>query len=128
MNSADGPAVSVMMLVYNTRRYVEAAVRSILDQTWTDFELILIDDGSNDGSEEILRRLAAEDARIRLVSRENRGIVASRNEAVGLARGRFIAVMDSDDLSRPDRLARQVEYLDANPDCVLVCCQMSTLR
>ena len=118
------PAVSIMMLVYNTERYVGDAVRSILGQTHGDFELIVIDDGSTDRSPEILRGFAAEDGRIRLVSRPNRGIAASRNEALALSRGRYVAVMDSDDVSRPDRIAKQVGYLDANPDCVLVCCQM----
>lgn len=121
------PIISVMMLVYNTRRFVEAAARSILNQSFGDFELIVIDDGSTDGSTAILRRLAEEDRRIRLVSRKNCGITASRNEAVSLARGRFVAIMDSDDLAHPERLARQSAYLDAHPECVLVCSQMQLI-
>jgi glycosyltransferase involved in cell wall biosynthesis len=114
------PAVSVCMPVYNTERYVAEAVESTLGQTFGDFEFIIIDDGSTDGSGEVLARYAAQDGRIRLFRRENRGIVASRNEGLGLATGEMIAVIDSDDVALPDRLAIQVGYLRAHPECVAV--------
>jgi glycosyltransferase involved in cell wall biosynthesis len=108
------------MTVYNTRRYVAEAVESVLGQTFADFEFVIIDDGSNDGSTAILKQFAARDARIRLVSRPNTGIVAAANEGIGLARGRYLARMDSDDVCLPRRLELQVKYLDEHPECVVV--------
>ncbi|MDB5294888.1 MAG: glycosyl transferase family 2 [Phycisphaerales bacterium] len=114
------PRVSVLMPVYNAGRYVRATVESLLAQTFADFELIAIDDGSKDDSAAVVREMAATDARIRFTSRENRGVVRTRNELADLARGEFMAVNDADDLSMPDRLAKQVAYLDAHPECVMV--------
>ena len=114
------PRVSVLMPVYNAERYVRATIESLLGQTFADFELVAIDDGSTDGSAAVVRELAARDARIRFSSRENRGVVRTRNELVEQARGAYLAVNDADDLSMPDRLAKQVAYLDAHPDCVLL--------
>ena len=118
--AAAAPTVSVVMTVYNTERYLAQAVESILAQTYRDFEFIIIDDGSTDGSTAILRESAARDARIRLVSRPNTGIAKAANEGIGLARGKYLARMDSDDCSVPHRFERQVAYLDAHPECVVV--------
>lgn len=107
------PRVSVLMPVFNTAAYVHEAVRSICEQQFSDFEFIIIDDGSVDGSAEILRSFAESDQRIELTLRPNRGLVATRNELLETARGELIAWMDSDDLCSPDRLSRQVELLDA---------------
>ena len=98
---ADAPTVSVVMTVYNTERYVGEAVDSVLAQTFPDFEFIIVDDGSTDRSASILRDRAARDRRIRLVSRPNTGIVRAANEGIELAAGRYIARMDSDDVSLP---------------------------
>ena len=106
--------------MYNVARYVRAAVSSIISQTFTDFELIIIDDGSTDGSLTILKEMAAGDARIRLISRANTGYVVALNEGLALARGEFIARMDADDISLPARFDKQVAYLRHNPDCVLL--------
>ena len=114
------PSVSICMPVYNTKRYVAEAVESILAQTFGDFEFIIIDDGSTDGSRAILERYAKQDDRIRLISRPNTGIVGARNEALGLARGELIAVMDSDDVALPERFEVQVAYLREHPECVVV--------
>ena len=114
------PAVSVLMPVYNAECYIGEAVESILAQTFADFELIIIDDGSTDGSLAILERLAALDGRIRLVSRENRGLVATLNELLGMARGDLIARMDADDAAIPERFAWQVEFLRDRPEVVCV--------
>jgi glycosyltransferase involved in cell wall biosynthesis len=114
------PLVSVVVPVYNTERYISDTIESILKQTFTDFELIIIDDGSKDSSPEILQKLAAKDSRIRLTLRENRGIVRTRNDLLEQCRGKYMAVNDSDDLSMPDRLAKQVAYLESHPDCVLL--------
>ncbi len=108
------------MTVYNTARYLREAVESILTQTFTDFELIVIDDGSKDQSPAILREYAVRDPRVKVTSRPNTGVVRAAMEGIDRARGRYIARMDSDDRSLPERFARQVAYLDANPDCVLL--------
>ncbi len=104
-----------MMAAYNTREYVEDAVRSVLAQTFTDFELLIIDDGSTDGTGELLQALARLDDRIRLTRRPNVGIVTTRNELLGMASGEFVAVLDSDDLAPPRRLEMSVDYLRTHP-------------
>ncbi len=114
------PSISVCMPVYNSKRYVAAAIESILNQTLGDFEFLILDDGSTDGSMEILERYAARDSRIRLWNRPNKGLAPTMNELLDEAQGEFIARMDSDDISLPDRFELQATYLRANPDCVLV--------
>ena len=121
------PTVSVCMPVYNAEQYVRQAAESVLTQTFADFEFIIIDDGSTDGSRPILEELARRDPRIRLISRPNTGYTKALNEALGLARGTYVARMDADDLSLPERFARQVEYLQAHPDCVLVGSRIMTI-
>jgi len=114
------PLVSTLMSVYNGQRFLEPAVRSILAQTMTDHELIVVDDGSTDGSLAILQSIADTDARLRVVTRANTGIAIALNEGFALARGRYIAKMDADDVSLPDRFALQVAYLDTHPDVAVV--------
>lgn len=114
--SDTAPQVSVLMPVYNGARYLRAAVDSILSQTLRDFELIAVDDGSTDGSGSLLADYQAQDARLRLLRQpSNQGIVAALNLGLQQARGEFIARMDCDDISHPDRLARQVAFLQAHP-------------
>lgn len=114
------PLVSVCLPVYNSEAYVAEAVESILQQTFSDFECIIIDDGSSDRSLEILRPYAAQDSRITIISQENRGQPATRNRMLHMARGEFIAVMDADDIALPDRLAGQTAFLQAHPQVVWV--------
>ncbi|WP_169981013.1 glycosyltransferase family 2 protein [Tautonia rosea] len=114
------PCISVLMPAYNAERYVEQAVRSVLGQTFTDFEFLIINDGSTDQTGAILERLAEEDERIRLVSRPNTGYVAALNEMIGMARASLLARMDADDVALPERFERQVAYLQAHPDCLVV--------
>src|SRR4051794_6460824 len=114
------PAVSIIMAVYNAEEFLAAAVESILAQTFRDFEFIVIDDGSTDRSAELLRKYAEKDNRLRLISRPNKGLTASLNEGVQLARGELIARMDADDVARADRLQIQVDYLRAHPEVVLL--------
>lgn len=121
------PLLSVLMPVYNSEKYLAAAVQSILTQTFTDFELIVVDDGSTDTSPQILRKFAHADQRVRLISRPNTGYVVALNEALALARGQLIARMDGDDVCAPHRFAVQIDYLRANPDCVLVGSQVITM-
>ena len=116
--------ISVLMPVFNGAPYLERALRSILDQTERDFELIVIDDGSTDGSLAILRRFAAGDARVRLVSRANRGLVATLNEMLALARAPFLARMDADDIAEPLRFERELQALAADPSLVAVGCSV----
>lgn len=112
--------VSVIMPAYNAEKYIEAAIRSVLRQTWTEFELLVIDDCSRDSTAEITERLAAEDGRITLLrSAENVGVSAGRNRGVQEARGEWIAFLDSDDLWRADKLERQLALLKRHPDAVL---------
>ena len=114
------PKISVIMPVYNARQYINASIDSILNQTFTDFEFIIINDGSTDGTTEILEEYAKKDSRIHLVSRENKGLVASLNEGLDLATAPLIARMDADDIAMSNRLSEQVSYLDEYPDVVCV--------
>lgn len=118
------PLISVCMPVYNAGRYVAQAVESILAQTLGDFEFLILDDGSTDDSLAVLRGYEARDSRIRLTTRPNKGLAPTLNELVDQARGEFLARMDADDIALPERFARQVEYLRAHPDCVLVGCRV----
>ncbi len=112
------PLISVVMPVYNGQRYLREAVKSITTQTHGDFEFIVIDDGSTDDSPAILRTFAKEDARIRIISRPNTGLVGALNDGFAEARGQLIARMDADDISLPQRLERQLRFLKDTPDCV----------
>jgi glycosyltransferase involved in cell wall biosynthesis len=113
------PIVSVVITAFNRERYIEQAVSSILDQTFQDFELIIVDDGSTDSTLERLARFS--DPRIRLVEHgQNRGIPAARNSGLEAAEGKFIAWLDSDDIALPHRLNRQINYLGRNQDIAMV--------
>jgi hypothetical protein len=106
------------MTVYNGREHVEEAARSILDQTFDDLELVVVDDGSTDGSADLVRGLG--DERVRVFSQGNKGLAAALNAGIAHARGELVARMDADDVSHPDRLRRQVELLRARPDVAVV--------
>lgn len=110
------PAVSVLMTVYNREKYLSEAVESILNQTFTDFEFVIVDDGSTDRSLAILKKFAKLDKRIILLQNEtNQGIVKSVTTGIHNCHGQFIARMDSDDVSLPTRLKKEYEYLTAHP-------------
>lgn len=110
------PLVSVVMPAYNSAGYIEPAIRSILDQTYPFIELIVVDDASTDETTSIIQRLS-DDKRIIVATNEtNLGIVHSRNKGISMAQGAFIAIMDSDDISLPDRLERQVSYMQKHPE------------
>jgi glycosyltransferase involved in cell wall biosynthesis len=114
------PRISVVLAVFNGADYIVEAVDSILAQTYRDFELLVIDDGSTDQTRTILAPLAARDPRLRVLPEPHRGLVGSLNHGIKIARGNLIARMDADDAALPGRFAAQVAYLDANPDCVVV--------
>lgn len=120
MSKSKEPTVTVVLPVYNGEQYLHAAIDSVLSQTFTDFELMLLDDGSTDGSLRIMESYASNDERCVVLTRENRGLVATLNEGIARARGRYIARMDADDIALPERLALQVAYLNANKSCVCV--------
>lgn len=115
-----GPRISCLMPVYNGERFLAEAVDSILAQTMGDFELVVVNDGSTDRTAEILARYAGADPRVRVVDRPNGGIVAALNTGLAVCRGEFVARMDADDVSLPERFAFQTAYLDRHPGCVLV--------
>jgi glycosyltransferase involved in cell wall biosynthesis len=112
------PLVSVVFPVYNGVRWLRIAVDGILNQTLKDFELIIIDDGSTDGSFEVLKRYR--DSRIRLYHQENQGMTKTFNKGLGLAKGKYIARQDADDISEPRRFEKQVNFLEAHPEVALV--------
>lgn len=115
----DQPRVTVVMPVFNGDRYLHDAMKSILGQTLTDFEFLLIDDGSFDNSAAIISSF--NDSRIRLVKNErNMGLPYTRNRGIELAAGSYIAFLDCDDIAEPTRLEKQVAFLEANPDFGLV--------
>jgi len=108
------------MPVRNSCRYVARAIRSVRRQTVRDWELLIFDDGSSDGSRDILQRYASRDARIRLFLNEHKGYVTWLNEGLREARGALWARMDADDVALPRRFEKQVAYLRQHPDCVVV--------
>lgn len=117
----DGPALSVVMPVLNQLRFIDASVESILGQSFCDFEFVILDDGSTDGSLERLRHWAARDGRIRLLENgSSSGPVPSSNRVVAESRAPLVARMDGDDVAHPDRLRRQMDLLRERPDVILV--------
>ena len=114
----DPPRVTVLMSVYNGEKHLRQAVESILAQTFTDFEFLIINDGSTDGTRDILQSYT--DERLRILDQDNRGLVRSLNTGLRLARGQYVARMDADDVSHPTRLELQIQVLDSNPNIHLV--------
>lgn len=107
------------MPVWNGERYLAEAIRSILSQTFREFEFIILDDGSTDRTPEILEEFAALDSRIRIIPLEHEGIVTALNRGVAESRAQWIARMDADDVSHPERLARQWAAVEKNPRAIL---------
>jgi len=120
MADAVSVPITVLLAVYNGQQYLRAAVESVLSQTFTQFEFLIIDDGSTDGSLNILREYARADGRIRLVTRPNKGLTVTLNEGISLAKGEYLARMDADDICMPRRFERQLGYMKDHPECVLV--------
>lgn len=114
------PRVSVFIASYNGERFVESSVRSVLGQTYRDLELVVVDDGSRQPTLDILRRLASEDPRLRLIESAHRGQIGTLNHAIAACRGELLARLDHDDDCLPERIARQVAYMDANADAVAI--------
>jgi glycosyltransferase involved in cell wall biosynthesis len=109
------PAVSVLLPVRNAQATLDGALRSLWNQTWTDFEVVAVDDGSTDASGAVLRRHARGERRLRVLAGNARGLVPALEQARAATAAPLLARMDADDLCHPDRLSRQVRYLDAHP-------------
>ena len=117
--SKTDPKVTVLMPVYNGEKYLNQAIDSILTQTFSDFEFLIIEDGSTDQSAEIIKSYS--DSRIKLVCNDkNLKLAATLDKGLELSRGEYVARMDCDDISLRERLERQVEYLNSNNDICLV--------
>lgn len=112
------PRVSIVIPTYNRADMVVECLESVFTQTYTDYEVIVVDDGSTDNTEEILKPYHA---RIKYIRHENKGNAAARNSGLDIAKGELIAFLDSDDLWMPDKLRRDVDYLDSQPDVDMVC-------
>jgi len=114
------PAISVLLPVFNAERYLGAALESVLAQTFTDFECVIVDDGSTDTSPTILAQYAAHDGRIRIIRQKNLGIVAALNRGLADCRAPLVARMDADDVCHPARLQHQIHFMHARPDVAVV--------
>lgn len=112
------PAISVILPVYNGLPYLIDSINSVLAQSFEDFELIIINDGSTDNSEMVVKKIS--DSRVRYEYQRNQGLAAALNKGVQLAKGKFIARLDQDDLMLNTRLAKQMEYLESQPNCAMV--------
>ena len=127
MNTA--PKISLIMSVYNGEDYLRDAIESVLNQTFRDFELIVINDCSTDSTGEILNRFAQLDERIKVHTNEvNLRLPLSLNKAIALAQGKYIARMDADDICLPERLEKQYEFMENNPKVALSSCRFMTLK
>lgn len=115
------PLVSVVMLTYKRADIVPVAIESILAQTFKDYEFIILNDGSPDNTDEVIEKYLKQDSRIRYYKNDrNRGIAYSRNRVTALARGKYVMIMDDDDESLPERMQKQVEFLEKNPHITVV--------
>ncbi len=116
LTNGPAPLVSVVIIVYNGEAYVGTAIESVLAQSFADFELIVVDDGSTDGTRAVVARYEALDPRVRVVHRTNGGLSAARNSGITASQGTWLAFLDCDDWWTPEKLERQVSALRAAPD------------
>src|SRR3989338_1603458 len=113
------PKVSVIIASYNHEDYVGEAIQSVLDQSFQDFEIVIVDDASTDNSVEKIKKF--KDKRIKLiVSKENKGQFVSTNQAILTSKGKYVSILNSDDAYLPNKLKVQTEFLDARPTCAAV--------
>lgn len=120
MTQSDHPTISVILPFYNAIEWLRVSVESILAQSFRDFELLAIDDKSTDGSPEMLRKYFSRDPRLRIITNPEKGFLNALNHGISLARGRYIARMDADDIAWPARLQKQFDYMEAHPECVVL--------
>ena len=119
MHNKHNDLVSVIMPVYNGEPFLQAAIASIVEQTYQNIELLVLDDGSTDSSSEIVLQFTQKDPRIKLISRPNRGLGATLNELISLASSEYIARMDSDDISELNRIETQLSLIKSDKNCVM---------
>ena len=113
----NNPLVSVIIPCYNAEKYVEEAVRSIMTQRYKNIEILVTEDCSTDNTLKILKNLEKEDSRIKVIqNKKNLKIVKSLNNMINIAQGKYIARMDADDISLPERIEKQVRFMEENPD------------
>jgi glycosyltransferase involved in cell wall biosynthesis len=117
------PIISVILPVYNAEKYIEEAINSILEQTYQNFELIIINDGSNDASLNVINRYKNNN-KVKIVTQENMGLIFTLNKGIDLAKGQYIARMDADDIAHPERFEKQLSLFGSNPN--LGVCSAST--
>ena len=126
------PLVSVIMSVYNGEKYLVQAIDSILNQTYQNFEFIIIDDCSTDNSSHILQEYAKKDSRIKIIKKEKnigiKGFIENLNLGISIAEGKYIARMDADDISLPERFQKQVTFLENNPEIFMVGAQIDFIN
>lgn len=122
MEEHSTPLVSVIMPAYNAQEYIEAAIRSVMGQTYTNWQLLVIDDGSSDNTYQIVEKLVQADSRVLLLRNEsNLGVAKTRNRGLDLARGQYVALLDSDDLWRPQKLERQISLAEKEQADIVYC-------
>jgi glycosyltransferase involved in cell wall biosynthesis len=119
MNPSDMPKLSVVMSVYNGERYLDECMQSILQQSFTNFEFIVINDGSTDKSLDILKQYQQSDDRVYIINQSNAGLSASLNRGIAIAKGKYIARMDADDISYSTRFEEQIKFLEHDLECVI---------
>lgn len=107
--------MSAVVPAYNAAAFIERTLQSVCRQSWSDLEILVVDDGSRDGTADIVRRMAVEDPRIRLLAQENQGVSAARNQGIRHARGDYIALLDADDLWMPEKISRQMQVFADSP-------------
>ena len=112
------PAISVVMAVFNGAKYIQQTIESVINQTYKNFEFIIVDDGSTDNSADIIKTI--NDKRIKYVWQVNKGISVALNAGIAIAKGMYIARIDADDICNPQRLTKQYNFLEENPDYVVV--------
>jgi glycosyltransferase involved in cell wall biosynthesis len=124
MNNLDNsrPLISAMMPVYNGAKYLEKAIQSVIDQTYQNWELIVVNDGSTDATPEILDKLKTKDDRIKVFHKEHQGRGFARNYCLKNSKGSLVAICDADDIFLQDRFEKQVTFMEANPEIGVVSC------
>lgn len=129
MSDLNTPEISVIMSVYNGETYLKEAIESVINQTFKNLELIIINDCSKDSTAEILADCASKDERIKVHTNEvNLKLPSSLNKAISLAQGKYIARMDADDICLPDRLEKQYKFMEENSDVALSSCRFMTMK
>lgn len=116
------PLISIITPAYNAGSYIKDTIQSVLTQTYPNFEHIIVDDGSTDNTAEVVREI--KDPRIKYSLQKNGGQSSARNAAIAMARGKYIALLDADDIFYPEKLAEQVTYMESHPDCKFCYCKI----